>query len=112
MPILHHSGHLEGLPSSVTDAFINYVSDPQVYDSGYRISLLYQRNVNEPEAVENKILDSSHLIHAKKRAIRDVVNELLPSIPCFYPTMTRISLKTIGGKLNTTFAEDVDEIIN
>jgi serine/threonine protein kinase len=74
--------------------------------------VFYQRNQNEPEAVENKILDSSYLTDAKNHAVWDVVNELLPNIPHFYPTVTGITLKTIGGKLTTTFAEDVDEIVN
>ena len=86
--------------------------DLQVYNSGYQVTVFYQRNWNEPEAVENKILDSSYFTGVKDNAINDVVFELLPTIPHFYPTITGITLKTIGGKLTTTFAEGVDEIIN
>lgn len=65
-------------------AFVDYMSNPQVYDSGHKISLFYRRNQNEPDAVENKILDSSYLTEDKNDAVWDVVNDLLPNIPHFY----------------------------
>jgi serine/threonine protein kinase len=88
------------------------MSNPQIYDSGNKITLFYRRNQNEPDAVENKILDSSYLTEDKNDAVWDVVNNLLPNIPHFYPTITSITIKTVGGKLTADFAEDVDELIN
>jgi serine/threonine protein kinase len=67
--------------------------------------------VDEPDAVENKILDSSYITDAKNHAVWAVVHELLPNIPHLYPTITGITLKTIGGKVTTTFAEDLDAIV-
>jgi len=94
-------------------AFIDYMSDPQLYDSGHKITLFYRRNEDEPDAIENKILDTSYLdTDDKYHAVWDVVDELLPTIPHFYPTITGITLKTVGGRITAAFAEDEDEIID
>jgi hypothetical protein len=74
-------------------AFIDHMYDPRYYDSGYKIILFYRRNDNELDAVENKILDASYITDAKNHAVWDVVSELLPDIPRFYPTVTGITLK-------------------
>jgi serine/threonine protein kinase len=91
-------------------AIIFYNSNPQIYDSGSKITLYYERNEDEPDAIENKLLDASVETGSKNEAIIDVMEDILPLIPHFYPTATKIMLKTVGGKLTPTFGEDIDEI--
>ncbi|KAF9511727.1 hypothetical protein BS47DRAFT_1486664 [Hydnum rufescens UP504] len=103
--------HTFELRENEEKAFIDYKSDPRFYDSGHRMTLSYRRNNDEPDAIENKIIDSSDETDDKASAVLDVVHELLPTIPHFYPTITGITLKTIGGKITATFGEDVVAII-
>jgi hypothetical protein len=60
---------------------IGYISDPRIYDSGHKITLSFQRNENEPDAVENKILDSLDMSWEKHYAIGDVMDKVLPNAP-------------------------------
>jgi hypothetical protein len=54
------------------------MSDPQFYDSGHKITMFYRCNENEPDAVENKILDSSYLTDDNNLAVCEVVKRILP----------------------------------
>jgi serine/threonine protein kinase len=74
------------------------------------LTLAYQRNEKEPDSIENRLLDCSD-DQDKQDIFCDVLEEFLPSINYFFPTVTQIMLKTVEGKLTTIITEDVDEII-
>lgn len=90
-------------------AFIVYEGDPEVYDSGKVLTVVYGRNENEPDALENRILDCDE---DKENAIADALDDIIPNISFFYPTVTRIALKTVNGILTTVITKDVDEIVS
>jgi tRNA A-37 threonylcarbamoyl transferase component Bud32 len=83
--------------------------DPDIYDSGKMLTLTYQRNEKELDSIENRILDTDDW--DKHPILGDALDEILPSINYFFPTVTQIVLKTVEGKLTTVITEDVDEII-
>jgi hypothetical protein len=92
-------------------AYIVYQGDPQVYDSGKMLTVVYGRNENEPDAIENRILDCEEDGDGKEHAVLDALDEVLPSISYFYPTVTRITLETVEGNLTAAITEDVDAIV-
>jgi serine/threonine protein kinase len=75
------------------------------------LTVVYGRNENEPDAVENRILDCEEDGDDKEHAVLDALDEVLPSISYFYPTVTRITLETVEGNLTATITEDVDAIV-
>ncbi|KAF8528596.1 kinase-like domain-containing protein [Gautieria morchelliformis] len=81
-------------------------ADCRIYDSGKKLTLFYQRNPDDPNAIENRLLESDIIEGDAWDALYDV----LPSITHFYPTITCITLHTIDGKATTTVTEDTDEI--
>ena len=92
-------------------AFIAYQSDPEIYDSGLSLTVVYQRNKSHPNAVENNIIDMDPLTGDKEHAIYLIVKDFLPTIRSqFCPTITRITLETVQGELAATVSEDVEEI--
>jgi serine/threonine protein kinase len=74
------------------------------------LTLVYQRNEKEPDSIENRILDTDDW--DKHPIFEEALDEILPSINYFFPTVTQIVLKTVVGKLTTVITEDVDEIIS
>ena len=103
----------DGELESGEKAFIKYMSDPRLYESGYKITLSYDRNEDEPDAIENMLLDAEACItDDKTHAVWGAMRRILPDITHFYPTFTGVKLKTVGGILTTTIAEDVDAIIH
>ena len=60
---------------------IGYMFDPRIYDSGHKITLSLKCNQNEPDAVENKILDSLDMSWEKHYAIAGVMDKVLPNAP-------------------------------
>ena len=90
-------------------AFIVYGGDPEVYDSGKVLAVVYGRNENEPDALENRFLDCDE---DKENAIADALDDIIPNISFFYPAVTRIALKTVNGILTTVITEGVDEIVS
>ena len=103
----------EGDDKNEEKVFIKYMPDPRLYESERNITLSYHRNEDEPDAIENKILDSPCITVSddKNHIVCDAINEIFPNIPHFYPTFTGITMKTVSGILTATFAEDVDAII-
>lgn len=77
------------------------------------LTVVYVRNESEPDAVENRILNYEDGGFDKQLAVLDALYEVFPNIPksSLYPTVTRITLKTMDGKLTSAVAEDADEII-
>lgn len=85
-------------------------ADPCIYDSGKLIVIAYSRNNDEPYCKENEWLDSED----PDDVALDELLEIYPdfhTLP-FYDTATRITIKTIDGKLTTTITEDLDTIIS
>ena len=92
-------------------AFIEYKAVPEIYDSGLSLTVVYRRNKDHPNAVENNIIDMDPLTGDKEDAIFYIVKDLLPTIRSqFNPTITRITLETVQGELTATVSEDVEEI--
>ena len=88
-------------------AFFNYEADTRIYDSGKKLTLVYKRNTEDPDAVENRLLENDDIDGGDAW---DALYAALPDITHFYPTITRVTLQTIDGKLTRTVTEDTDEI--
>src|SRR6266446_10355785 len=83
-------------------ALVVYEGDPQVYDSGKILTIVYRRNENDPDAIENQIIDSDD----KEDVLFDALYQVIPtSIPFFYPTITRVTLETVEGNLTAAITE-------
>jgi hypothetical protein len=90
-------------------AYVNYQADPLIYDSGKRLTVVYLRIENDPDALESRLLNCQNL-RAKNVALLEILDETLPHISHLYPTVTRITLNTVNGNLTTIVTEDVKEI--
>ncbi|KIJ97675.1 hypothetical protein K443DRAFT_239351 [Laccaria amethystina LaAM-08-1] len=101
------------LSSDYTDDFektlIVHAEDPEVYDSGNRLSVFYIRNEVEVDSVENQILDCDDWQDKEDKVLK-IFHDVFPTISVFYPTVTRITVVTVDGKLTTSVSEDTDEI--
>jgi serine/threonine protein kinase len=93
-------------------AHIIFDGDPQRYDTGKKLTVLYIPNESDPDAVENRLFNYDEEGGWDKPSF--VVNVLIPVMPSpslFYPTITCITLHTENGILTPTISEDVDEIV-
>lgn len=101
------------LSTDYTDDFektlIVHAEDPEVYDSGNRLSLFYKRNEVEANSVENQILDCDDWQDKEDKVLK-IFHDVFPTISVFCPTVTRITVVTVDGKLTTSLSEDTDEI--
>ena len=101
------------LSTDYTDDFektlIVHAEDPEVYDSGNRLSVFYKRNEVEADSVENQILDCDDWQDKEDKVLK-IFHDVFPTISVFYPTVTRITVVTVDGKLTTSLSEDTDEI--
>ncbi|KAF9483175.1 kinase-like protein [Pholiota conissans] len=94
-------------------ARILYEADPQVYDSGNMLLVVYRRNEAEPDAIENQVLDYvPPPDEFKQNATLRALHKVFPDPSTFYPTLTRIVLETVNGKFTASVTEAVDEIID
>ncbi|KIM43843.1 hypothetical protein M413DRAFT_443723 [Hebeloma cylindrosporum] len=89
-------------------------ADPCLYDSGQMFTVAYGYNENEPDCVENRILNSKRW--EKFGGALDAIQDIFPNFPTgitsFRDTVTRITIETIGGKTTATVTEDLDAIIS
>ncbi|KAF8195114.1 kinase-like domain-containing protein [Pholiota molesta] len=90
-------------------AHIIYNGYPHLYDTGKHLTVLYRRNENEPDAVENRLFASDEW--EKPHFVVETLIPVMPSPSLFYHTITCITLHTENGILTTTISEDVDEIV-
>ncbi|EDR05258.1 uncharacterized protein LACBIDRAFT_303582 [Laccaria bicolor S238N-H82] len=101
------------LSTDYTDDFektlIVHAEDPEVYDSGNRLSVFYKRNKVEANTVENQILDCDDWQDKEDKVLK-IFHDVFPTISVFCPTVTRITVVTVDGKLTTSLSEDTDEI--
>ena len=101
------------LSTDYTDDFektlIVHAEDPEVYDSGNRLSVFYKRNEVEADSVENQILGCDDWQEKEDKVLK-IFHDVFPTISVFYPTVTRITVVTVDGKLTTSLSEDTDEI--
>ena len=75
-------------------------------------AIAYRRNKNEPDCVENKILDSKlrERTGSALQALWQAYSDFPTSTISFYNTATRIILETIGRSKAVT--EDLDAMIS
>ena len=92
-------------------AYVDYQADPHLYNSGKKLTVAYRRNKDDPDALENRLLNCKNQ-SAKQNAILKSLREILPSISHLYSTVTRITLETVNGNLSQIVTEDVEEIIH
>ena len=86
-----------------------YEGDPRIYDSGKMLNIAYRRNKDDPNCMENKILDSEDFTEVE--ALFQVYPDFPPA-SFFYDTVTRVTFKTIDGELKVIVTEDLDAIIS
>jgi serine/threonine protein kinase len=90
-------------------AYVDYQADPLLYDSGKMLTMVYRRNENDLDALENWLLDCKDR-HSKNVTLLRNLREILPRVSHFYPTVTCITLETVHGNLVPKITEDVQEI--
>jgi len=71
--------------------------------------VFYIRNEVEVDSVENQILDCDDWQDKEDKVLK-IFHDVFPTISVFYPTVTRITVVTVDGKLTTSVSEDTDEI--
>ena len=86
-----------------------HAEDPELYDSGNKLSVFYTRNKIEADSIENQILDCDDWQDKEDKVLK-IFHDVFPTISVFYPTVTRITVVTVDGKLTTSLSEDTDEI--
>ncbi|TDL27670.1 kinase-like protein [Rickenella mellea] len=84
----------------VETAYVDYLGDPHLYDSGMKVTVVYRRS----EDWCNK--------RDKMSALRAILRERLPKIPKFYPTVTRLTLEGVRGRPTQRVTEDKQEIVD
>ena len=92
-------------------AYVDYQADPLIYDSGKKLTVAYRRNENDPDALENWLLNCKNR-RSKNVTILENLRQILPRVSHFYPTVTCIDLETVHGNLSPIITEDVEEIIH
>jgi serine/threonine protein kinase len=75
------------------------------------LRVVYRRNETWPDAIENHLLTLDPVHEDKECAVSEVLDTVLPTISKFYNTVTRITLKTVQGKLTADISEDLVETI-
>ncbi|TDL18957.1 kinase-like protein, partial [Rickenella mellea] len=85
----------------VEKAYVDYLANPHLYDSGNKVTVVFRRS--EPWCSTRR---------DKMTALYGILDEKLPNIPKFYPTVTCITLENVQGCTSATVTEDKEEIVN
>ncbi|KIM43850.1 hypothetical protein M413DRAFT_68689, partial [Hebeloma cylindrosporum] len=99
---------------SFSDAEVSHIrcgEDLCPYGSGQMFTIAYGYSKNEPDCVENRILDSKSWENMALEAVQKIYPRFPIGINSSYDTVTHITIETVGGKLTATITEDLDAII-